>query len=78
MVENLTAVQNNTIIGAILSLVVVIGNYILWIKDIFNYFNLGIGYRIFYFVFAFFVCLGFASLLLNFNTAMINLANNKK
>jgi uncharacterized membrane protein YhfC len=69
--------QINTIIGMVLSLIVVVGNYFWWIKDLFDLFNAGIGVRIFYFVFVFFVGLGFATLLLNFNTAMTNLANKK-
>lgn len=76
-VTQITQSQQNIQFAAILSIILVVGNYFLWIKALFDAFSVGIGPRIFYFVFAFLVCLGFGTLLLNLSNAMGNLADKK-
>jgi hypothetical protein len=76
-VVSINPAQKNAQLAAILSAIVVIGNYFLWIKSLLDVFGVGFWLRVFYFIFTFFVCLGFAILLFNINTAEIKLADKR-
>ncbi len=68
----------NAIIAMVLSLIVVIGFYFWIVKDLFNLFHIGIGFKIAYFVVGFFAGGGLVNLILNTGSAMQKAADRKQ
>ncbi len=68
--EKMSKSEKNSNIAFISSIIICIFAYIYLVNPILNEFNIGIGWKIGFIIFEFFVCLGLISLILNTGDAM--------